>query len=233
MAKKEFFLVLDVETANFTQDPLVYDLGFQVIDRKGNVYESESFIIYDIFVLEKDLMQSAYYAEKIPSYEAQIKAKNSRLVQFSTARKILLSVIKKYDIRKVGAYNAAFDRNALNTTLRYITKSEQRYFFPYEIEWFCIWHMACQTILSQKKFFKTAEKNNWFSPSKNLLTNAEVCFRYMEKDPSFSEEHKGLQDVEIECKIFLKVLSQKKKVNWSVNRSCWRIPNKAYKALSQ
>ena len=34
---KDYYLVLDVETANSTNDPLVYDLGFAVCDRKGKI----------------------------------------------------------------------------------------------------------------------------------------------------------------------------------------------------
>jgi hypothetical protein len=51
------------------------------------------------------------------------------------------------------AYNAAFDMNGLNKTQRYITKSAYRWFFPYGVKVECIWHMACQTICSQKKYF--------------------------------------------------------------------------------
>lgn len=49
--QKDFYLVLDVETANTTLDPLVYDLGYMVVDREGHIYEKESFLIYEIFVL--------------------------------------------------------------------------------------------------------------------------------------------------------------------------------------
>ena len=32
MSKKKYYLILDVETANSTEDALVYDLGFAVAD---------------------------------------------------------------------------------------------------------------------------------------------------------------------------------------------------------
>jgi len=53
--RKKYFLVLDTETANGLDDPFVYDLGFVVADRKGNIYERHSYIIYDIFVACRDL----------------------------------------------------------------------------------------------------------------------------------------------------------------------------------
>ena len=66
MRTTEKFIVLDVETANDTVDALTYDIGFIVADRHGNIYERHSFCVYDIYCCEKDLMQSAYYAHKLP-----------------------------------------------------------------------------------------------------------------------------------------------------------------------
>ena len=34
-------VILDTETANGLEDPIMYDLGFAVIDKKGNVYVNE------------------------------------------------------------------------------------------------------------------------------------------------------------------------------------------------
>ena len=127
--RKKYFLVLDTETANGLDDPFVYDLGFVVADRKGNIYERHSYIIYDIFVAHRDLMETAYYAEKIPNYEIALKAKTRRLVRFSTAKKIVAEVMANYGITEVWAFNARFDRDSLNTTERWLTKSKYRYFF--------------------------------------------------------------------------------------------------------
>ena len=54
--KKKFYLVLDVETANSLEDALVYDIGYAVIDNKGDIYKTASYVIRDIFIKEKDLM---------------------------------------------------------------------------------------------------------------------------------------------------------------------------------
>ena len=40
--RKHYYLVLDIETANITEDALAYDIGFAVADRKGNIYEKYS-----------------------------------------------------------------------------------------------------------------------------------------------------------------------------------------------
>ena len=51
-----------------------------------------------------------------------------------------------------------FDLNALNKTIRYVTKSKVRYFFPFGTKVCCIWHMACQVLCTQKTFQKENKK---------------------------------------------------------------------------
>ena len=226
MSKKTYFLVVDVETANSTDDALVYDLGYAVVDRFGNVYETASFVISDIFQDEADLMSSAYYAEKIPQYLEGIAAHDFIVTNFYQARKAILAVMEKYGITEVCAYNASFDRNALNTTQRWLTKSKYRYFFPYGTQINCIWHMACQVICTQKRYRKFCETNGFVKPSGNLHTNAEAVYAYMTKDATFDESHTGLADVLIEVQIMAKCFAQHKKMDKSINKSCWRIPQK-------
>jgi hypothetical protein len=71
--RKTYYMTIDTETTNTGgnnfKDPLAYDLGLAVHDRYGNVYATKSLVIYDIYALEKELMQSAYYADKLPKYE--------------------------------------------------------------------------------------------------------------------------------------------------------------------
>lgn len=229
--KREKFLVLDVETANGLDDPLVYDIGFAVTDRYGNIYEKHSFTIYEIFVLEKEMMKTSYYAKKIPLYQKDINNKKSRLVKFSTARKIIIDTMKKHDITKVGAYNANFDRNALNTTMRFLTKSKYRYFFPFGVEFFCIWHMACQVLYTQTRFIKFCIENNFISETGNIQTSAEIGQRYITKNIDFVEEHRGLDDVLIEVQIMAKCYKQHKKMDKNINRLCWKIPQERKKQL--
>ena len=61
--RKNYYMVLDTETANDFDDPIVYDIGASIIDKKGNVYETVSLIIYDTFFEMEDLMRTAYYAD--------------------------------------------------------------------------------------------------------------------------------------------------------------------------
>ena len=224
-------LVLDVETCNDLDYPLVYDIGFAVTDKYGKIYEKQSFIIYETFVCEKVLMNSCYYAAKIPKYEKQIKAGLSKLVTWWTAWRTIQDIMEKYGITTVAAYNCYFDRKALNTTMRFLTKSKYRYFFNKKIKFICIWHMACQVLYTQKTFIQWALKNGFTSPTGNIMTSAEIGWRYHTGQLDFEEEHQGLQDVEIEVQIMKRCFQQHKKMNQNINRLCWKIPQKRKKEI--
>ncbi len=219
--RKKYVLVLDVETANMTDDALVYDLGFGVYDKKGNEYESYSFVIRDIFDKESDLMKTAYYARKLPQYYEDLKNGKRIKKYLLQTKKIVREVMEKYNITEVYAYNANFDLTALNKTIRYVTKSKVRYFFPYGTKIQCIWNMACQTICTQKTFLK----QNVLNANNNLITNAERVYSYITNQKDFQESHTGLEDVRIEAKIMAWCFKQHKKMNRNIDRCCWRIPN--------
>lgn len=223
MRKTEKFIVLDTETANTLDDALTYDIGFIVADRKGNIYESHKLCIYDIFVLEKALMQSSYYAEKCPLYEADIARGEYKLCTLYTARKMIAEIMSKYNIKKVFAYNCFFDKTALNTTLRYISKSKYRWFFPYGTEFHDIWNFACSTICQQKHYKTFCEDNGYTSNrGRNYRATAEIVYQYINNDTDFVEEHRGLADVLIEYAILLKCYSLHTKVQTNIDRLCWK-----------
>ena len=223
---RHYYLVCDIETANHAEDALAYDVGLAIVDRNGTVYEKHSYICKEIFFDEADLMQSAYYARKIPEYHEGI-ADGSRKV--ATLYEIRAKVFEMYEFwhyKAVMAYNAYFDNSGLNRTQRYITKSKYRWFFPYGVPVHCIWHMACQTICSLKKYHKFCADNGFVSKAGNIQTSAEVVYRFLTNNPDFEEEHKGLEDVLIEAYIFAECVRKHKKMNRNINRACWRIPQR-------
>lgn len=221
---KEVCLVVDVETCNSLDDPIVYDLGFAVVERAtGRIIESHSLIIHEVFFGMSDLMQSAYYANKMPTYYKGIASGEFRVVRFFTAWKMIRDLIRKYRIRRVYAYNMAFDRLALNTTMRYITSSRFRWFFPFGTETCCIWHMACRSILNSRNYRAFCDRHGFVSPKGNYRTSAETAFAYLSGIPHFSEAHTGLEDVEIEIAIMQAVLRRKRRLFEKVFRSCWKV----------
>ena len=220
--RKHYIIVLDTETCNGIMtddkldlsDSLVYDLGFAVVDKKGNVYETSSFVIKEVFYGMKDVMKSAYYASKISQYEADLTSGKRQLVSFYNARKTLLDTMKKYHTSTIAAHNAGFDVRALNNTQRYLTKSKHRYFFPFSTQVWCTLKMARQTIGKQKTYKEYCEKNEYLTKHKipQVRLTAEILHRYLTGDNNFIESHTGLEDVMIEKDILARCLRQHKKM---------------------
>ena len=156
-------LLLDVETANDTDCAFTYDISSRIINPQGEILTEHAFVVRDIFNDMRDVVKQAFYAEKIPEYIEDLQNHNKQMENFMYARRIILDEMTYYNCNTVVAYNCRFDRNALNNTLRYLTKSRFRWFFPYDTEFMCIWNMACQTICQTEEYKNFAELNNLIS----------------------------------------------------------------------
>lgn len=214
-------IMLDTETANThatedgkldMTDVLPYDFGFAVIDSNGKIYEKFSYINTDIFLDEADLMQSAYYADKIPQYREDIRNGKRTLATTYTIQKKIHSLIKEYNCKFVVAHNMRFDLRACNNIVRWTTKSKYRYFFPRGIEIWDTLQMA-RDIMKHKPTFKDfCKKHGYMTKNNQCRLTAEVLYRYITRNPDFEEAHTGLEDVEIEATILNYLKRQHKKM---------------------
>ena len=223
--RKKYIIVLDVETTNnqigvkgAPNDGLVYDLGFTVADKQGNVYAKRSFAIKEIFDW-KELMDTAYYKNKLPKYYEKIRKGEMKKVSIWEARKSIKSAMEYFNITEVYAFNANFDYTTLNNTVRFLSGSACRWFFKYGTKICDIWHIACQTLGLQKTF----QWENVRNANGNLITNAERMYAYLSQDFDFEEEHTGLADALIETQILARCFKTHKSIDKSINRACWRI----------
>lgn len=222
--RKNYYLIVDTETANTRDDnmndPLVYDIGGAVVDKKGNVYETFSFINYDVFYGMRELMKSAYYSEKIPMYQTQIDNGGRKVVTYLTAKLYIKEICNKWNIKAIIAHNMYFDYKATNQTQRYLTKSKYRYFFPYGIELWDTQKMAHDTICKQKGYINWCKENGFMTKHKKPRPQekAEVIYRYITGNIDFIESHTGLEDVMIEKEIFAHCIRQHKKMR----RKCFK-----------
>lgn len=208
----EKFIVLDTETTNDIDCPLTYDLGFAVIDKNGNVYEKHSFVVADIF-LDKELMESAYFIEKIPMYWEQIKNGERTLTSFFNIRKCLVDVMSKYNVDTVIAHNARFDYISTATTQRYLTKSKYRYFFPYGTKIWDTLKMAREVFKNDENYCAFCTENDYKTVNNSNRYTAEILYRYLTNDNSFIESHTGLEDVLIEKEIFVECVRRNPEIN--------------------
>lgn len=208
----EKILVLDTETANTIEDALVYNVGAIITDRKGIVYDSFSAVNSDVFFGKQELMQSAYYAAKIPQYLEQIRNNDTQVMTLYEIRAHIRAMMEKWNCKIVCAHNARFDYNALNTTQRYETCSKYRYFLPYGVTIWDTQKMAHDTICKQKRYIKFCAEHGFVTKTGRVHEKAETLYRYITKDISFQEEHKALEDVQIEIAILAHCFRQHKKM---------------------
>lgn len=226
--RKKYLMTLDVETTNnqigvknALNDGLVYDIGFTIHDKQGNIYAKRSFAIKEI-ILDKDLMDTAYYKQKLPIYWERIVNKEMELTTIWKARQRIHKAMEIFGITEVYAYNANFDYTTLNNTVRFCSGSACRWFFPYGTKICDIWHIACQVLGTQKTF----QWENVRNERGNLITNAERMFAYLAQEFDFQEEHTGLADAIVETQILARCFKSHKSINKKINRACWRICQK-------
>lgn len=219
--RRHYILVVDTETANTLvrddgsmdmSDVLVYDCGWAVVDKYGTVYETASYVNRDIFVYEREMMQSAYYAAKIPQYVEDIRAGRRIMASLYEIRQAMLDVLAKYRIIHVSAHNARFDNNGLNRTQSYVTKAKYRYWFPFNsgIIWWDTMKMAQDVILPMPTYIKFCEANGYLLKNGKPRKTAEILYQFITGDTSFEESHTGLEDVLIEKEILAYCFRQKK-----------------------
>ena len=194
-------MMIDTETANDIDCPLVYDVGYQIFSVAEGVLLQRSFVNADIFLYD-ELMQNAYFAEKIPQYRKDIFAKRRDMRQFRTIKRILTQDCKNFGVEIACAHNAAFDNRALNTTQRYETSSKYRYFLPYGIEWWDTLKMARAILRNNESYTSFCWENEYLTKNMRIRYTAEIIYRWLQNNPNFEESHTGLEDVEIERQIF-------------------------------
>ena len=208
--RRKYYLVLDCETAtlpyaiNFDGEtrkniaiakPLIYDLGWQVIDRKGKVYRRKSYLISEIFSVPS-VFNTAYYASKRPIYIDRLEKGEITLTDWKTAIKDLL--IDMEQVESVGAYNSMFDfKKAIPFTETYINKLYSKDFYEWESSQnkicdriesgektrgenfdgnnfifrnkkyplFDVWGLSCKHILDNDEYREMCINNDWITAS--------------------------------------------------------------------
>ena len=193
-------IILDTETTNDIECPLVYDFGFAVIDETGKVYASYSYVNADIFC-DDELMSSAFFAEKIPQYWEDIKSGKRILKSFRSIERIFRRVCSDWNVNIFVAHNARFDYNALQNTKRYITTSRYRFFFPYGAKFVDTLQLSRNAFSGDENYREFCVCNNYVTKRNENRYTAEIIYRFLTGNNDFEEEHTGLADCMIEKEI--------------------------------
>lgn len=133
--RRKYYIVLDCETATLPEainyegeerkniaiaKPLIYDLGWQVIDAQGRIYARKNYLISEIFSVPA-IFDTAYYASKRCVYLEKLAKGEITLTDWKTASAELVEDMDA--CVAVGAYNSMFDyKKAIPFTDLYISK---------------------------------------------------------------------------------------------------------------
>ena len=165
--RRKYYVVLDCETATLPYasklpehlkkqiaiaKPLIYDLGWTIVDKKGNVYARENYLISEIFSVP-EIFNTAYYAEKRPLYLEKLNKGEITLTDWRTAvtrLEFALSVTEA-----AGAYNAMFDfKKAIPFTELYISQLYSPTFHKWlEFQGECCDRIINNAVIGNKKEF--------------------------------------------------------------------------------
>ena len=167
--RRKYYIVLDCETAtlpyaaNFDGEarkriaiakPLIYDLGWTIVDRQGRVYARRNFLITEIFSVPA-IFNTAYYASKRPLYLERLRKGEIILTDWNTAAAALLEDMR--EVEAVGAYNSMFDfKKAIPFTEVYI----KMLYSPDFYEWERMQNEICENIANGSK----RDSNRAFDP---------------------------------------------------------------------
>lgn len=133
--RRKYYIVLDCETATLPEainydgeerkniaiaKPLIYDLGWKVIDAQGRTYARKNYLISEIFSVPA-IFDTAYYASKRCVYLEKLAKGEITLTDWKTASAELVEDMDA--CVAVGAYNSMFDyKKAIPFTDLYISK---------------------------------------------------------------------------------------------------------------
>ena len=122
----ERIMILDSETTNSLDDPACYDVGYRIFDLGGNVYEEASLVNRDVFC-DKEMMASAFYADKIPQYWRDIWDKKRELLTWREIKWRVWDACLRNNVKYVVAHNARFDRGCLEAAFEIYGMGSPRY----------------------------------------------------------------------------------------------------------
>ena len=224
-----------------------YDIGYVIMDKKGNIVKKFNALTEEIFG-DKDLMSTAYFADKMVDYEDMITNKQIKIKVFEKIIKELKRDIKRFKLKGIFAYNCNYDIVGLAETSQYtiencpkmtFSKTKKGKWKPEhekllqkllgtKIQFYDIWTMACMTLCQQKTFISQMK----FTEKGNPITNAEIVYNYITDQTEFKEEHTALADAEIEAEILARIFANGCKPQKQVYFPYRLIPKELYKEVA-
>lgn len=216
--------------------PLIYDIGWQVVNRNGTVLSKKQYLVAEIFSVPA-VFNTAYYKDKRPIYLDMLAKGEIAIANWDAIMEEFCADMATADY--IGAFNSMFDfKKAIPFTELYIRKLYSADYFEWErnqrrmcenissknrnekmfepdvfsfrglkCALFDIWGMSCEHLLNRNAYKDMCIENDMLTNSGEFFkTSAETAYRFMIDKYDFEEAHTALADVEIETALLLKML---------------------------
>lgn len=223
------FIVLDVEGYSTCRP---YNVGFIVGDKGGAIYEERSYAVlpavWDNICYKVEKANVAGLKEAHEMAHRNIEEilndndnKYDRISDINVLFNDLLTIITKYKIKRIWAYNCTFDSGALRRLF-----TDEQWTIINNLITFCdIIPAILYTRLLNRDYIDFCKANGFMTEKGNVRTKAEVVYKYLTGDLQFEEEHTGLADVKIEFEILRAAMSATKNPKYT--------PCQAWKVIQQ
>lgn len=216
-------MILDVEGMSTCRP---YNIGWIVGDKQGGIYESESMAILSCVwenlqnCLQAKEMTHKNIQEILGDIENGINKRKYIYNSTEEAKKKIIDTIILNNITEIWAYNATFDKSSIKRLFRNDWEIINNLVTFYDII-----PAIVHTKLLTKKYIKFCNENGYITQKGNIMTKAEIVYKYLTNNLTFEEEHTGLSDCRIEYEILLTAFKTKKKIHKETTPA-WRILKK-------
>ena len=220
-------LLFDTETHG-VERKLIYDLGYVITDRRGNVDVMRRFLVQET-ITNPDIMRDAFYHRKI--YTDYLPMLNRSycpmLYPWREIVGILRDDVLTHNVSVLSAYNLAFDIAAMRATSEHVGADSV---FTYRPDMLCLWVYACRYLFNTNLYREVADREGWKSPVGNYRTTAEHAYRFLTGRFDYTEPHTALEDVAIEHEIFCRLHRKRQRIPYNEVRSdAWRLAQEVKK----
>jgi len=219
---KLIIAIADTETIGLWPK-YIYDFGYVIQDKKGNVLCERSHLVEEIVTDAKKMMGAFYAGKMFTHYLPLVDAGMIDIRPFSYIYDEFLNDCEKYGVNVFGAYNLGFDLRALQETKKFLN---YKGFMQSDYKLLDVWQFACEVLLNRPTYKALATQQKWISKAGNFRTNAEVTHRYTSGNLKAVEAHTALCDARIEGEILTKCFRQNKPIPYGIiDAHPWRIVN--------
>ena len=214
---KKYLMFIDTETIGslfVKESVLPFEIGMKIYDNENQKVVYEKSYIVRKFFNNKYIMLSTFSATKYPSYEDKINNdKRYKLMSVNEISNDLQRVIDRYNIDIMVAHNGNFDKQATERLFNEFGVEN-----PFEkldlldtMEISKVITFSKDYVnycLENQKRLNSQKESCFITNSGRVRTTAQAIYCFISNNVNFEEAHTGLEDIDIEIKIYQESLDR-------------------------